>query len=75
MTKPGDVSYDGRVFVRGIDHEFQSDEKVNYDRLSAAGRTYYDELRWFEGKSNNEAFELARAEYGFSRYFQLYGNK
>jgi hypothetical protein len=61
------LGWDGRVYVRGTDHEFSGSEKASYDSLPAAGRSYYDELRWFEGLSNSAAFELALAKHGLRK--------
>ncbi len=46
------------------DHHFTPTQKREYDSLRARGRSMYDDLRWNESASHNDAFRDARYSYG-----------
>ena len=46
------------------DHGFTGTEQAEYDSLRHRGRTMYDHLRWFHGKSHAEAHAEALAAFG-----------
>ena len=49
------------------DHRFTPEEQAEYDSLKAAGRTFYDDARWNEGATHEQAFADARYAYGLKR--------
>lgn len=46
------------------DHAFSGHEQAEYDSLKAAGRSYYDDLRWTYGFSHHNAYMAALETYG-----------
>lgn len=48
-------------------HHFEGTQQVEYDSLSAKGRTAYDELRWYADYPHNVALMVAKAVYGTKR--------
>lgn len=63
--------YPCEAAVRPADstHRWGEGEQGEYDSLKAKGRRAYDALRWFDGKSHQEAFALALEAHGRSSTF------
>lgn len=55
------------TYEHTLDHRFTPEQQEQYDSLKAAGRTEYDELRWYRGYSHELAFERALEAHGLKR--------
>lgn len=54
-------------YADSVDHRFTPAEQKDYDSLSANGRSFYDDARWYEGTAHDIAFADAKHSYGLKK--------
>lgn len=53
------------------DHHFTGNQKSEYDSLHANGRRAYDNYRWYDGDSHEDAYAQALELYGHNKVYLM----